>query len=345
MSVAPAESAPAVRPVRRWWILGGAGLFLVIVAVIVVVAVLQVTAAEARNAYDVAFNDHSAAVEDLAAGQADVAATAAEVTADQIEDPALLEVVVALAQQANPAESTVARLDLDGMGTAEITAAVAELDELTAELHDQINELAASVVAVLESKDVKAIAVSRTALEASIASAEEAFAQSDGRVADDTVRDTLAARIADAKALLAAADSTPADLDSASEGINDQRDVVIAARIPRFTDIDGTWCDRSTCVVIALPNYGDSHSVISRSDGTGDGYTYMREGESCFFASVEQIFSGSGANLIYCPRGVTLSNYWVEFENANYERIYVTQAQNAEPMFRQEDQAAAFAGQ
>ncbi len=121
---------------------------------------------------------------------------------------------------------------------------------------------------------------------------------------------------------------------------------------PQFTDINGTWCywtDQTLCFTIDLPNVGDDSVIVRPMAGdyyppSGDGWTYLVPDEPCFTASAGSpdgdVFGS--AVLTYCPSGVSSPvagppNY----NNEQFDRVYISQEGARDPYFRQSEWAAA----
>jgi len=130
-----------------------------------------------------------------------------------------------------------------------------------------------------------------------------------------------------------------------------------ANHVAEFIDVNGEWCfwnDRSECFAVQVPYVGDWGSIqpIDPNDEelhyrpSGDGYTYIVPGHDCFHAGVgprePDPYGNGGSAFIYCPAGVveqTQTGY--AFENADFDRLYITQQDYLEPFFRAEDFDAA----
>lgn len=161
-----------------------------------------------------------------------------------------------------------------------------------------------------------------------------------------SLADDLRAHVAQAVAALAAG---PVE----EQPVDDQPVDAEPAADPVFTDVDGEWCfwsNATDCLTVALPLVADWGAITPVvEDGyyaaSGDGYTYVVPDKPCFFASVGPVDpaeEGGGAAFVYCPAGVVYpTESGAAFENAAYDRLYITQQDYLEPYFRAEDLAAA----
>lgn len=339
------DPTPAVGPrpkQRRTLLVVGilAGLVLALVAVIALVN--QAAVSNSRVGYQTAWSEYSVASDELIEAHEARATTVAEVSADEVEDAALVEALATLTPIDQP---VFARLDVETSNAAELDEATAELEAATAGIRAEVEAITGSVEAVLASREARLLSAAGDAIRESIASAETALADTEGLVPDDGLREDLASLITSAKDLLAAASPSAAELDAVRVELDAQRDVVTASRIAKFEDINGTWCawpDGTRCLNVALPLFGESSKVVADDNAA----TY--ENEECFFRAVVPIREGPGSSssLAYCPRGNRLSaGFEVTFENANHDRMYLYHGAGIDPYFRQEEFAAAAAGQ
>lgn len=336
---------------RRWWLLGAAVAAIVAVVIVGAVVVGNASVASARAAYEETLAEYSALLAERDIVETAALEALAPEASDPADDPTLIDQVTLLLEvvQQSP---TVDVLDVDQ--TSDVTAindSRSALDAVVAEVRTDLDALEQAVDALLSARIARVIDAALTELDRAIADGETALAGSEGRVSDESVRTALRAAIDAGRSEIDTEERDPESISAATAAIRTAIADVAAARVPAFTDIDGTWCyweNIDSCVTIALPRVGED-SVVKRPGANsfypprGDGWTYVVPGEPCFTTSVAVINGDpfGGAVLIYCPRGVAPSDEFQNFTNLGYERVYISQQGAIDPYFRIDEWRAA----
>lgn len=345
--VAPASVARS----RRWWIVGAAIAAIAAVIVVGVTAIGDATVASARADYEDALVEYSA----LLAERDRAEATALEVLSPEVSDPAddptLLDQIARLLEIVQQVPS-VDLVDVDR--TSDLTTindGRSALEAVVAEFRTDVDALAEAVDALLGARVARAIDSAITELDRAIAEGETALEGSEGRVSDESVRTTLSAALDTGRSERDAEERDLERIAAATAAIRTAISEVAAVRAPAFTDVNGTWCyweNISFCVTISLPRVGDD-SVIQTPGADsfyplrGDGWTYVVPGEPCFTTGVGAANGDpfGSAVFVYCPRGVSSKDPFQNFNNPQYERIYISQQGSIDPYFRIEEWSAA----
>ncbi|MER3387575.1 MAG: hypothetical protein RIC81_09305 [Microcella pacifica] len=328
------------------------GLILtVVLAVVAVGAVNQAALETARHAYAAALQDLDDATNDrqdaLQAAQVLLDAT----TADDVDDPVLLDQLAELVAAA-PELSSIVALDLESAtDPAVIDAERSSLESFLDAVRSEVDAIVAAITGVEESRATQELSIAMADLEAAITEGDAALAESDGRVSDESVRSALGSALDAAREIRASSSATPETMRNEAASVRSAVAAVVDARVPVFTDVNGTWCyweNNSFCVTITLPRVGDDSvnqkpGADSYYPSRGDGWTYVVPGEPCFTTVVGDA-SGDpmgSAVFYFCPRGVSSSDRFQNYNNAQFDRIYISQQGAIDPYFRQSEWGAA----
>ncbi len=336
---------------RRWWILA-AVIASIFVGVIVIAAVVaQGAVSSARAAYAATVEEYSPLLAERDDAEAAAIEALAPEAADPADDPAVLAEVARLleiVQQTVPDD----RVDVDRSSDAQfIDESRIALAAVVADVRADVDALTRAVDALLEARTARVIDAAVADLDQALAEGESALAGSEGRVTDESVRQVLSAALDDGRLARDAEARDPESIAEAAAVIRTAIAAVAAARVPAFTDVNGTWCyweNIAFCVTVALPRVGDD-SVIQPPGADsfypprGDGWTYVVPGEPCFTTGVGAANGDpfGSAVFVYCPRGVSSSDPFQNFDNPQYERIYISQRGSIDPYFRIDEWAAA----
>lgn len=337
--------------VRRWWILGAVIASITVGAVVISAVVAHGAVSSARAAYAATVEEYSA----LLAERDDAEAAAIEAltpeVADPADDPAVLAEVARLLEivQQTTAEDLV---DVDRSSDAQfIDESRIALAAVVADVRVDVDALTRAVDALVEARTARVLDAAVAELDRALAEGETALAGSEGRVTDESVRQALSAALDDGRSARDAEEGDPESIAEAVAAIRTAIAAVAAARVPAFTDVEGTWCyweNNAFCVTVALPRVGDD-SVIQPPGADsfypprGDGWTYVVPNEPCFTTGVGAANGDpfGSAVFVYCPRGISSNDPFQNFNNPEYERIYISQQGSIDPYFRIDEWAAA----
>jgi len=330
----------------------GLGLLLTVLLAVVAAGMVNRAALEtAREAYATTLqqlgDSHADREDALESAQALLAAT----TAEDVADPVLLDQLADLVG-ASRDMGPITALDLEIATDPDvIDEERGVLESLLDAIRSEVDAMVAAITLVEESRAAQEASVALAALNAAIAEGEAALADSQGRVSDETVREALASALEAARDVRASSSASPDAMLSEAESVRSAVTAVEDARVSVFTDVNGTWCyweNSSWCVTISLPRVGDD-SVIQKPGADsfypprGDGWTYVVPGEPCFTTVVGDA-SGDpmgSAVFYFCPRGVSSSDRFQNFNNAQFDRIYISQQGAIDPYFRKSEWSAA----
>ncbi|HWL03179.1 MAG TPA: hypothetical protein VNQ52_12515 [Microbacteriaceae bacterium] len=278
-STAAIDGPPPRGPFAGRWLWVG-----VVAAVVVGIALIAAILLTARTA---ALPGGSAVAGNAAVG----ADTASATLAQLIEEGAALVASTTANQLADP--TAYSQL----MGA--IVIARASLEGTPQAIESARREVVASMDRVSRSLSAKALADAQSDLSAVIGTAVQVNAGAAGRVADDSVRVELQARVEAGWALL----SSSANLDAVvqqAQTITDQTTVVLDARFMGFRESDGKWCvtGGKSCVVLAWP----AATLASGDRVELAGGEHAVDGSGCYETESFAVGRDKMA-LLYCPAG------------------------------------------
>lgn len=336
---------------RRWWILAAAIAAITVAGVAIAAIVGQGAVSSARSAYAATAAEYSALITERDGAEAAAVEALAPEAADPADDPGVLAEVVRLLEivQQTALDDPV---DVDRSSDVQfINESTAALAAIVADLRDDVDALTRAVDALLDARVARALDAAVAELDQALAEGESALAGSEGRVTDESVRTALSAALDDGRSARDADERDPERIAEAAAVIRTALAAVAAARVPAFTDVDGTWCyweNIAFCVTVALPRVGDDSVIqVPGADSfyppRGDGWTYVVPNEPCFTTGVGAANGDpfGSAVFVYCPRGVSSKDPFQNFDNPQYERIYISQQGSIDPYFRIEEWAAA----
>jgi len=338
----PGIPTPSLR--HWWWLIAVGAVVVAAVVAAVVVLVVQQQQAEAlsrsKAAYASAIEAQSTAVEALAIAVAEGTALLDATPSEQLAEPAArirLAAALEAARDRVPESGAGAVGRFDG-DPAALDAARVEIETVTAEGDAARDAIRAAMDVVTRSHAAKALADARAALVTAIGSAEQVYAETVGRVADDGLRVELQVRIDAGNAVLGDADATAQTVQASAGAITEQATAVSAARAAIWQDVNGTWCaakDPNDCVTVALPTLAGEPIVDSDVERTKAG---------CFRAETKRTGFMAGSTpsaLTFCPAGLA---YGVtnSTENVAYDRLVLDQRSDA-LYYRDAEVAAATA--
>lgn len=335
-------------------VLASAGLSLIVAIVLVAVAVgasNQSTLDTAREAYAATVQE----LDELAESRKDAVdvgqALLDAITAEDVSDPTVLDALAEALSTTADLSPIVPLSPSSENDPATLDQERSALQSLVDDLQTEVAAIMTAITMVENSRAAQQLSAASADLDAAIAEGEIALDDSEGRVSDESVRDTLAEALDGARGVRDSSSATPEDMAIEATSVRSAVAAVADARVPVFTDVNGTWCyweNDSWCVSISLPRVGDD-SVIQKPGADsfypprGDGWTYVVPGEPCFTTVVG---SSNGdpfesAVFSYCPQGVSSSDPFQNFNNAQFDRIYISQQGAIDPYFRQSEWSPA----
>ena len=352
----PEDAKPRARLSNRAKVIAltavGLGLFLtVVLAVVAVGAVNQAALETAREAYATTLQELEDSENDREDARESARVLLEATTAEDVDDPELLDQLAELLDAAAE-RSPIVALDLETeRDPVVIDDERSSLQSLLDDVRSEVDAIVAAITAIEASRAAQEAIVAVADLEAAIGEGEAALADSEGRVSDESVRSALEGALDAAREVRASTSATPEAMQNEAASVRSAVAAVVDARVPVFTDVNGTWCyweNNSFCVTISLPRVGDD-SVIQRPGADsyypprGDGWTYVVPGEPCFTTVVGEA-SGDpmgSAVFYFCPKGVSSSDPFQNYNNAQFDRIYISQQGAIDPYFRQSEWGAA----